>query len=166
MFTVGQKIVYSSNGVCTVADICNSPFHKSDNRSYYLLIPMISTGNAKLYVPLESASLNLRELMSEFDAQSVLDSASAVGIIEIEHEKYRRDTYKQTITNGEPREYLRLIKTVHARRAAFEEARKRLPESDSHFDKIARTALFSELATVLGRSYEEIESHIEKALAK
>lgn len=166
MFTVGQKIVYSSNGVCTVADICNSPFHKSDNRSYYLLIPMISKGNAKLYVPLESANLNLRELMSEVDAQSVLDSVSAAEIIEIEHEKYRRDTYKQFISSTEPMEYLRLIKTVHDRRIAFEEARKRLPESDSHFDKIARTALFSELATVLGRSFEEIELQIENALAK
>ncbi len=166
MFTVGQKIVYSSNGVCTVADICNSPFNKSDNRSYYLLVPMISKGNTKLYVPLEGTVVNMRELMSADEARLLLESVSGADSIVIEHEKHRRDTYKQTVSLGEPSGYVRLIKTVHERRLSFVQARKRLPEIDSHFDKIARTALFSELATVLELPLEEIESQIENALVK
>lgn len=76
--------------------------------------------------------------------------------ISVAIEKHRKEAYRETIREGKPEGYVKIIKTVRERRELFKRTRRRVPDLDNDFEFTARTCLYGELSTVLGISREEI----------
>lgn len=160
MFSIGDYMIYGVNGVCLIEDICASPFDKKDTRTFYMLKPLGATAGSVIYTPTDNAQVPMRPLMSREDAEQLIDRMPVIPLLEIPMEKMRREIYRQAMHSCNPVEYVRLIKTVHERRAEMIRQHKRLSETDSDFEKNAKLSLYHELAVVLGVQYAEVEPYL------
>lgn len=160
MFSIGDYMIYGVNGVCLIEDICASPFDKKDTRTFYMLRPLGATAGSVIYTPTDNAQVPMRPLMSREDAEQLIDQIPLVPLLEVPVEKLRREVYRQAMQSCNPVEYVRLIKTVHVRRAEMIRQHKRLSETDSDFERNAKLSLYHELAVVLGVQYAEVEPYL------
>ncbi len=164
MFSIGDYMIYGVNGVCLIQDICASPFDKKDTRTFYMLKPLGATSGSVIYTPTDNVQVPMRPLMSREDAERLIDRIPAIPPLEIPMEKMRREIYRQAMQSCNPEEYVRLIKTVHARRAEMLQQHKRLSETDSDFERNAKLSLYHELSVVLGVQYAEVEPYLVSRL--
>lgn len=160
MFSIGDYMIYGINGVCHIQDICASPFDKKDTRTFYMLKPLGASAGSVIYTPTDNVQVLMRPLMTRQNAEELIEQMPAIAPLEIPMEKMRRDIYRQAMHSCNPVEYVRLIKTVHARRAEMLQQHKRLSETDSDFEKNAKLSLYHELAVVLGVQYAEVEPYL------
>ena len=165
MFSVGELMIYGTNGVCRVDEICSSPFDAADTRLFYKLTPTPDRANLVIYTPVDNEKVVIRPLMSEGDARALLASLSEIDIVDVPMEKKRRDIYRELVATAEPKVYVSIIKTVAQRREEFKRTRRRLPDIDNDAEHTAKSSLYGELAEVLRLSREEIHNMItEKTL--
>lgn len=163
MFETGEKIVYGSNGVCTIKGSCVSPFGGGDLRVYYALQP-IDDADSVIYTPASGGRVVLRPLISAQEAEEILSEAASYGELAVPGEKQRRETYRAAVATADPREYIRVIRTVEHRRANALRTHRHLAATDAEFERIARSSLFNEFAIVLGTTYTDIETRLMKSL--
>ena len=71
MFKIGDYVVNSKNGVCLIEDIQKMNFSATE-KEYYLLIPL-QEKNAKLYIPVNTASQRVRLAMNSEQALSFIN---------------------------------------------------------------------------------------------
>ncbi|MBE6584560.1 MAG: hypothetical protein E7649_06265 [Ruminococcaceae bacterium] len=165
LFSIGDKIVYGSEGVYYVAEYTTSPIDKSDTRQFYLLKPVHGPAGNVILTPVDNTNVKMRKVMDKADALAFIDRIPSIDILTVEREKNRRDLYKLTLANGSCEDYVAIIKTVHARREEFLKAKKRLAESDNDYEKKSKFCLYGELAVSLDIAFDDVEKKIEEILA-
>lgn len=156
MYKIGDHVVYGSNGVCLVTDVCASPFDKKDERTYYVLKPVSGARSSVIYTPVGNPHVLMRPLMDAAALDSLLLRVDEIPLLEVPNEKSRREAYRTVIASGQLEALVALIKTVMERRVAFSGTQRRLPEFEMEYDGQARRHLFAELSLVLGRPTEEL----------
>lgn len=166
MFEKGETVYYGTAGVCKVNDICRSPFDPSDERMYYVLEPSDLTGGTIIYAPADNDRVLLRALMTEDEANALISSIPLLPVLEIASERQRREEYRNAMKDGTPESLVRVIKTIYTRKSTGNKDKKRMSDTDTEFDKVARRALFGELCAVLGTPANEIESLINSEMKK
>lgn len=72
MFKIGDKIVYGETGVCIVTDICEKEFIRNNKKSYYVLKPILNSGNV-IYAPVESGKIPMRNIISKETALKLIN---------------------------------------------------------------------------------------------
>lgn len=166
MFDKGQKIVYGSEGVYVVEDYTRSPIDKNDQRIFYLLKPLYGPEGNVIFTPADNERINMRAVMTKESAIELISRMPDLPTLEIVHEKRRRNVYKDSITDGDSENYVRLIKTVYERREEQIRNKKRLSEADAEYEKKAKFCLYGELAVSLEIGIDEVEAYITAALSK
>ena len=164
MYSVGDQLVYGTNGVCKVNEIRNSPFDANDTRMFYVLSPLENNSNLMIYTPTEGGNTVIRDLVSRQEAEALLASVPEIDAVEVPFEKKRRDVYRETVSSASLVDYVRIIKTVAKRRAEFRKSRRRLPDLDNDYEHTARICLYGELSAVLGIDRDEVNNRINAML--
>ena len=158
MFQIEEYVLHGLDGVCRVSDICPSPM--SGEGEYYLLEPVEGTPNSKIYTPVVGGKIKMRRIMTESEAEELIDRIPFITTLSIENEKQRKEIYRTAMQTCDPIEYVKIIKTVYRRRADLTALKKKLPESDADCDRFARTCLYRELSLSLGIDYEKMEEYL------
>ena len=156
MFDIGDLLFYGTNGVCRVSEICASPFDTNDTRQFYKLTPIAENTSLVIYTPMDNTQVIMRPLISKDEAEALVARIPEIEKVAVAVEKHRKEAYRETIREGNPEGYVKIIKTVRARREYFKRTRRRVPDLDNDFEHTARLCLYGELSTVLGVSREEI----------
>ncbi len=156
MFNIGDLLFYGTNGVCRVSEICSSPFDSNDARQFYKLTPIAENSSLVIYTPVDNTQIIMRPLISKEEAEALVARIPYIEKVSVAIEKHRKENYRETIREGNPEGYVKIIKTVRARREYFKRTRRRVPDLDNDFEHTARLCLYGELSTVLGVSREEI----------
>jgi CarD family transcriptional regulator len=164
MFQIGDLLFYGTNGVCRVSEICSSPFDSSDTRSFYKLTPIAENTSLVIYTPVENTQVVMRSLISKEEAEALLARIPSIEKVSVAIEKHRKDAYRETIREGNPEGFVKIIKTVRARRELFRRTRRRVPDMDNDFEHTAKTCLYGELSAVLGICREEIHRIITESI--
>ena len=164
MFQIGDLLFYGTNGVCRVSEICSSPFDSSDTRSFYKLTPIAENTSLVIYTPVENTQVVMRSLISKEEAEALLARIASIEKVSVAIEKHRKDAYRETIREGNPEGFVKIIKTVRARRELFRRTRRRVPDMDNDFEHTAKTCLYGELSAVLGICREEIHRIITESI--
>ena len=165
LFSIGDKIVYGSEGVYFVAEYTVSPVDKNDTRQYYLLRPVFGPVGNVIFTPVDNDRVKMRPVMDKACAESFIETIPSIEILTVEREKNRRDMYKATLSNASPQDFIAIIKTVHVRRGEFLRAKKRLAESDNDYEKKSKFCLYGELALALGVEMCDVDRMIENIIA-
>lgn len=164
MFSIGDKIIYSSDGVYTVAEYTSSPIDKNDTRQFYLLRPVHGPIGNIIITPVDNEKSKMRLVMSREEAISFIDTIPGVPILTVEREKNRREVYRKALDCAGAEVLVSIIKTVMKRREELALVKKRVSESDNDYEKKAKFCLYGELSVSLGIPMDEVDKFITDRL--
>ncbi|MBO5968931.1 MAG: hypothetical protein J6S14_10590 [Clostridia bacterium] len=109
---------------------------------------------------------NVRIERKSFKAEFCGDDARFGGLkVSVAIEKHRKDAYRETIREGNPEGFVKII-NVRARRELFRRTRRRVPDMDNDFEHTAKTCLYGELSTVLGICREDIHRIVTEGVSE
>ena len=165
MFSIGDKIIYGSEGVYTVKEFTTSPIDKTDTRLFYVLCSVHGPAGNVIITPVGNDKVKMRPVMSRDEALAFIDRIPEISTLTVEKEKNRREIYRQTLANATGDDFVSIIKTVMERREIFLKAKKRLSESDNDYERKAKFCLNGELASSLDIPIDEVDSFIRERLA-
>lgn len=160
MFSVGDYVVYGSEGVCRVESIGHPDIAGLDKlKSYYTLSPVYRTG--KIYTPVDS-TIHMRRVISKDRAQELIG-----GIKEIDCDldvpkdaKLANVFYRDLVRTYECSKLISVIKYVFSKQREFAATKRNVPAVDMKFFKIAEDMLYNEFAFVLGIEPKEVKGYI------
>ena len=164
MYQVGDYIVKSSNGICEVKDITHPDFVDDSKKLYYLLQPL-SDKKTLLYVPTSRNDGSMRPVITEREAQELIQMIPAIDEPWINNERERERSYKKAIKSNEPKKLIGIIKLIYQRKKRRQEQGKKITIVDNQYFDKAEHLLYSELELALGKSREDIYKQIEKYMS-
>ena len=165
MFSIGDCIVYGSEGVYTVSEYTSSPIDKNDTRQFYVLRPVHGPAGNVIITPVGNDKVKMRAVMSREEALGFIDRMPEIPTLTVEREKNRREVYRQALANASGDEFVKIIKTVMERREELLKAKKRLSESDNDYEKKAKFCLHGELSISLGIPIDQMDEFIKNRLS-
>lgn len=165
LFSIGDNVIYGSDGVFTVAEYSSSPIDKNDTRQFYVLRPIHGQVGNIIMTPVGNEKAKMRAVMSRDEALAFIDAAPTVAPLTVEKEKERRDVYRKALEVASAESLLGIIKTVAIRRAELAKVKKRPSESDNDYEKKAKHCLYGELSVALEIPVAEVEGFIEEKLS-
>ncbi len=160
MFSIGDKIIYGENGVCTVEKIAPLGISgASESKLYYHLCPLI--GNGTYFAPIDSDAY-MRPVMSREEAESLIASIPDIEPAICQDNRFNHvDAYYKALFKLHSNEALvAIIKGLGHR--LFE--RKTKSSKAEATMKRAKDMLHGELSVALGIEFEEVENYIHQKL--
>lgn len=163
-FIKGEKVLYSVNGVCEIADITEKVFGKTVMR-YYVLKP-ISNGEATLFVPVNNENLvrKMKKLMTQPQLDEVLDAVSSKDVEWNSNEVVRKEEFRNTISFGNIGEILVLLKSIWLHRRIQNSKGRKLHISDEMYLREAEKIIKEEISTVIGVEQDEVIPYIKNKI--
>ena len=168
MFSAGEYIVYGTTGVCKVEAV--GPMQMSGMSSkeklYYTLSPLYSKGS-KVFIPVDNDKVVIRSVLTKEEASALVEEIPSIELLWVADEKRREDIYKTALRTCDPKEWIKIIKTLYLRKMSRIAEGKKVTVSDGKYLHMAEERLYEELALALEMPKEEvieyITSHVEKS---
>lgn len=164
MHHIGEYIMKTTEGVCRVEAIVNPDFVNGDKK-YYQLLPL-SDKSARLYVPVDRTDNTIRAVMTENEANCLIENIPIINKKWNINEKEREKSYKEAIQSNNPERLVEIIKLIYQRKKTRQEQGKKVTATDSRYFEIAEKLLYSELELVLNLNKDEICGLIKKNCEK
>ena len=158
MFEIGTCIICGQHGVCKVEAIGPLKLYNSA-KDYYTLSPIYTKGGVT-YVPADSDKIVMREVISKEEAEQLIEEMDSMDGLWIENEKRREDVFKAALRSCDNREWVKIIKTLYARKQLRIAQGKKVTASDERYLKAAEDNLYGELAVALDMPKKDVEKYI------
>ncbi|RDU34625.1 CarD family transcriptional regulator [Neobacillus piezotolerans] len=161
MFSIGDFMIYSAHGICKVDDICEKTV-SGITKTYYVLHPIDNYGDLTISSPVDNEKVNMLELMTQGEANELLESFRYPGLKWIENPNIRNRQYNDIVKTGNRKEIAKVVKTLMQKKLDAELHGKKLYESDRRLLDHIQHVLFKELAISLDTTVEEINEMVVK----
>lgn len=159
MFSVGDRIVYGSMGVCTVTDI-GLPDVPGATRECYVLRPHY-VANSKVYAPIEDNPVRMRALLTARQAEELVESLPGIPTFpKGDNRQELYETCKAAIRSADSFLLAKLVKTLHENRRRLVEMKKTVPSTEKEYHDTAEKMLHGEIAAALDIPLGEVEEYI------
>ena len=160
MFSVGDYVVYGSNGVCRITDIGPMDLPGvSKDKLFYTMTPCYIR-DSSLFTPIDNPRVIMRPVMTKDEAENFVESIKDIDEITIKEEKRRELEYKEAVLSCDPEVLVGIIKTIYGRMNERIAEGKKVTSSDSKYFHIAEDSLYGELAISLGIEKDEVKNYI------
>lgn len=162
MFSIGDKIIYGENGVCTVSEI--APLDMSGTASdklYYHLKPLIGSG--MYFTPVDSGAF-MRPVISRKEAELLIDSIPSIEPAICSDSRFNHIDafYKELFKQHSCEALVSIVKGLHSRMA---EKKTKSSRAETTM-KRAKDMLHGELSIALGIELSEVESYIHSRIGE
>lgn len=166
MLSVGQTVVYGTQGVCTVKEISVLKMGKTKGE-YYVLCPVDDPGSI-VYVPTGNEKLagKLRPVLTRDEANALIVEAAAEPLEWIVDDNGRKLVCDDIVKNGSRKQLMQLVGMLYRRREELKDKKKHFHNVDAQYLKTAERMLHGELAYALGISPDEVTDYITRRLSK
>ena len=160
MLTVGQTVVYGTQGVCTVKEISILKLGKTKGE-YYALSTMDDPGST-VYVPTANEKLmsKLRPVLTGEEADALITEAVREPLEWIESDAERKSACDDIVKNGDRKQLMRLVGMLYRRRELLKDQKKHFHNVDAQYLKTAERMLHGELAYALGIAVDDVADYI------
>ena len=160
MLTVGQTVVYGTQGVCTVKEISMLKLGKTKGE-YYALSPIGDPGST-VYVPTANEKLmsKLRPVLTGEEADALITEAVREPLEWIESDAERKSACDDIVKNGDRKQLMRLVGMLYRRRELLKDQKKHFHNVDAQYLKTAERMLHGELAYALGIAVDDVADYI------
>lgn len=160
MFSVGDKIVYGENGVCTVDKI--EPLAVSGapkDRLYYHLSPLVGSGT--YFTPVDSSAY-MRPVMSREEAEALIDAIPDIEPAICNDNRFNHVDafYKELFRLHSCEALVAIVKGLRSRMA---ERKTRSSRAEATMRR-AKDMLHGELSVALGIDMKEVEGYISERI--
>lgn len=165
MFSVGDRVLYASHGVCRIDEIRSENF-SGVPKDYYILTPL-DDPKMVVYVPTDSAMLTsqMRPLLSPDELEKLLQEGICAQPIEwINDPRARNEQFRQILQSGDRLRLFCLLRAVHERREQQIALGKKLYAADEVICQRAEKLLHGEIAAILHIHPSEVQQYIQSRL--
>lgn len=162
MYSVGDKIVYGENGVCTVWQIGPIASGGADkSKLYYHLVPFVGSGT--YFAPVDS-EVFMRPVISREEAEALIAAIPGIEPAICNDSRFNHVDafYKELFKLHTCEALVSIVKGLRAR-IAGKKTRSSRAESTM---RRARDMLHSELAVALGIDIDDVEQYITDRTGK
>lgn len=162
MFSVGDKIIYGENGVCTVEKIAPLDISgASADKLYYHLSPLIGTGT--YFAPVDSNAF-MRPVISREEAEALIDSMESIEPAICTDTRFNHVDafYKELFKQHSCEALVAIVKGLKGR---MSDKKNKSSRAESTM-KRAKDILHGELSIALGIDVSEVEGYICTRLGK
>lgn len=166
-FKKGEHVVYGSNGVCLVEDVCDFSFSADiPKKPYFILKPKLDP-NSLIYIPCDNEELlgRVRSVFSKEKIQALLEEQDCASADWYEDRKQRVLTFRGILTKSDPIELLAMIRCIHLKSREFAQSNKKLSASDKDMLQNAERFIENEFSFSLGLSTDEVAPYIKRILS-
>ena len=150
MYSIGEVVLYGSNGVCEITEITTKKIGK-DSIEYYVLKPVCSDSST-LFVPTQNEMLvsRMRVVLSSDEIKDIL-SQKTDNEIWIDNKAERCEKIKEIISGGDCMKLVELIRRMHFHSKLQLKKGRRLHITDERFLKwfVTRFRLFFTLTVTM-----------------
>ena len=156
MYSVGEKIIYGENGVCTVTLIAPLDVDgSSKEKLYYHLRPLIGSG--MYFSPIDSSTFT-RPVMSRSEAEALIDLIPSIAPAICSDTRFNHvdQFYKELFRLHTPEALVAIIKGLTIRTA---EKKTKSAKSEASI-KRAKEMLYGELSVALDMDFNRTEKYI------
>ena len=164
MVQVNDTVLYGSQSVCTVTEICEKTVGKEKLR-YYALKPVYD-GKSTVYVPCANGKLvgKMRRILSAAEIRALIDSLAGESLGWIETDALRRERYGEILAGSDRRQLALLIRTLYLHRESLKSTGRKFHAADEQLLERAQKLLHEEFAFVLHILPEEVPLFITRQL--
>ena len=155
MFSIGQYVSCGNKGVCTIENVTTLDISGVDKEKMYYILKPCYMAASTVYVPVDSSSTSMRPILTRQEAEELIVAIPDIPMLTIQNEKFVEQDYKAAMKTNRCEEWVKIIKTIYARKKKRLEAGRKETAVDSKFLKIAEDNLYGELAIVLGMQRNE-----------
>lgn len=160
MFQIEDYVFYESGGICRIADVQISPLAGMPPECKYYVLQSVGENNGTMYVPVNAKGIFLRKLLSREDAERLIDDIKGIAVFEEPSSKLLRARYIEAMHTHQPREWVRVLKTVHHRVNADPLRPTRISDTERAFGEAAKRYLYTELSIAFDIKESEVEDFI------
>lgn len=160
MYSIGDTVIYGTEGICEVTDITVMSFG-GEKSEYYILTPISKRQNT-IYAPTDNDKIKkrMRSILTSKQARKLIDSLPMEPMEWIENSHERQDAFKNVLLCGSPEEVFSMLTALYKKQNEQEAIGKKLHASDERFMRDGERMLFSELAYALGTDTNEIVKEV------
>ena len=158
-FAVGDTVMHTSEGICTVLEIRPMQFAGAF-RDYYVLKPEMEKSSSTIYMPVSRGNAVLRRLLSRSDIDALIAQSRRLPSLWIEDAKQRRDAFRVVLSSCDYPKMMRMIADIYEHNALRQAEGKKPCSADEAVREEAEKLLHQEFAHVLGLSAEETIAYI------
>ena len=160
MFSVGDKIIYGENGVCTVESIGPlSMAGASKDKLYYYLSPLIGSGT--YFAPVDSGAY-MRPVMSRAEAEALIDAMPGIQPAICNDNRFNHvDTFYKNLFKQHSCEAL--VSIVKGLRSRMSDRKTKSSRAEATM-KRAKDILHGELSVALDIDIKDVEDYIVSRL--
>lgn len=162
MFSVGEKIVYGENGVCTVEQIAPLPMSgAAGDKMYYHLSPYVGSGT--YYTPVDSGAY-MRPVMSREEALVLIDSIPEIEPAVCSDSRFNHVDafYKELFKLHSNEALVAMIKGLYSR---MSERKAKSSRAEATM-KRAKEILHGELSVALEIEFKDVEAYISQRIGR
>ena len=156
MFSVGDKIIYGENGVCTVEKVAPLAMSgASQDKLYYHLSPLVGSGT--YFTPVDSGAF-MRPVIDRGQAEALIDAMPGIAPAICNDNRFNHVDafYKELFRLHSCEALVAIVKGLHSRMA---ERKTRSSRAEATM-KRAKDMLHGELAVALDMDLAEVEPYI------
>ncbi|MGI6706300.1 MAG: CarD family transcriptional regulator [Clostridia bacterium] len=129
MFNVGDRIIYASQGICQIDEICEKTV-LGVTRDYYVLHPL-DNPSLKISIPVDNDIMN--KLVDKKEAEEIIESFKGPGVRWIEKSSQRIQVYDGIIKKGDRREISQVANTLMREKIKAEKVIRSSPKRTESF---------------------------------
>lgn len=154
MFKVGEYIIYKKD-LCKVQEIETNP---RNEEVYYKLSPTTDE-TLCIKVPANNKFHNLRYPITKEEAEALIQKIPNIEPIQT-NDKLLESAYRELMKTNQHEDLIKIIKTTYLRNEARTNQGKKVGDKDQNFFNQAEKYLYTELAYVLGKNYDDCKNYI------
>lgn len=164
MFQVGDLMIYSSQGMCRVEDICEKTMN-GNTRMYYVLQPMESNFKMTIMTPVDNDKVSMLELLKIAEAEKIMEIFSGPAGEWPDHPTQRHKKFLEAINSGDRMNIAHLVLSYLERETNPDANQNRMQDNDKKLLDNAKRILFKELAACYSCSVDTIRERISERMA-
>ena len=161
---IGETVRYGQSGLCKIEGKCEKEI-AGEKQEYYTLSPLFKKGSL-VFVPCANEELVRRMCppMTEDEVKALLDAGAEMETEWIRDFRRRSEVSKKALASCDRAEALCLIKSIYAHRKEMQGKGVRVHTTDDYFLKDAENLIYSEIAYVMNKEYEQVEREVKAIL--
>ncbi|MCR5349557.1 MAG: hypothetical protein K6E20_01050 [Acholeplasmatales bacterium] len=162
MFSVGDVVMYTTYGICKVADIT-----EQNDKKFYLLIPL-AEAKTRLSLPIDNPITQLRvhELLPKDTIIELLNEIPFMEPYWIDKDNDRKNHFSEVIKSGDRRETIKVIKSIRQHIEDIKDKGRKLHATDKTAMRDAEKLLLDEFSYVLDVDRQQMEIMLNTELEK
>ena len=165
MFENQEIVMHNTLGICQIIGTAHRSIADRPAVDYFIVHSMYDEDNTA-YVPVENAENLMRKPMTKKEIVSLIKDMPNLCSIWIEETRARKDSYTQTIREGNPQKLVAMVRSLHLKDEERKKVGKRINDADARQQAQAVKILHQEFAYGLGIGIEEVTDVIHKYLGK